>query len=416
MLTQSRLASSAFALSTPFFGFKEAKKKMSGADELAKLRQQMAKKYHSLPAEAKPHDRICDDCKLSVYSSKICMTTGFFHAQKQETLIGGVLVDATHKLITGRELIEGINATRIQWQPSRVSLVKADATSLNIFQSFVMEMSWNMQRFGILYGKVQEGGVVEVHAVYEPEQRGAPKRFTPLPDAREASVDQLAGLLGLRRVGIVCTHPARDPQEIVLTGQELLTITRDQSRFGDSCVLLTMGPHPETGLVNAQAWQASEQCVNLYRLKLLDEFPEDLRFVRSSQPLEIAQETTDKAGHKQCIIKEPRNTIDTRWMTSFIAVEAFQSTVVSNTFVRISRPMQAAPTFANLRAYLADPKRNRLTFAEKIADFHVLIFLMENLFSVKSDMPVVAQGVLTKNSAMLKEFEEILKEAMKASP
>ena len=228
-------------------------------------------------------------------------------------------------------------------------------------------------------------------------------------------MNALATLLGLKRVGIVCTHPARDPQEIVLTAQELLMCAREQSRFGDSCILLTMGPNLETGLVNAQAWQASEQCVNLFRLKLLDEFDEDARFVRSSQPLEIAQETTDKAGHKQCIIKEPRNTIDTRWMTSFIAVEAFQSPIISNTFVRISRPLQSPPTFSNLRAYLADPKRNRLTFAEKIADFHVLVFLMDKLFSVKSDMPVVAEGVLTKNSAMLKEYEEILKEAMKSA-
>ncbi len=375
----------------------------------------MAKRYHSLPESAKPHERICDDCTLSVYSSKICPQSGYFHNQKQETLIGGVLVDASKKFITGRELVEGINATRIQWQPSRVTLVKADATSLNIFQSFVIGMEWKMQRYGVMYGKVLAGGVVEVHSVYEPEQRGGEKKFTPLPDARQAAVDQLAHLLGLRRVGIVCTHPARDQQEVVLTAQELLLCAKDQSRFGDHCVIITMGPNPETGLVNAQAWQASEQCVNLFRLRLLDESPDDVRFVHSSQALEIAQETTDKSGHKQCIIKEPGHTIDTRWMTSFIAVEAFQSPVVSNTFVRISRPLQNPPNFINLKSYLSDPKRNRLTLAEQIADFHVLVFLMEGLFSLKSDMPVVAEAVLTKNTALLSAYEEILKEAIKTT-
>lgn len=382
--------------------------------DIAALRKQMSQRYHSLPESAKPHERICGDCNLSVYTSKICLASGFFHAQKQETLIGGVLVDASQKVITGRELVEGINATRIQWQASRVARVKADGTSLNIFQSFVMEMGWKMQRYGVMYGKVLDDGTVEVHAVYEPEQRGAVEKFNPLPDARQASVDQLASLLGLRRVGLVCTHPARDSQKIVLTAQELLLCAKDQSRFGDHCVLLTMGPDLETGLINAQAWQASEQCVNLFRLHLLDESPDDVCFVRSSRALEIAQETTDKAGHRQCIIKEPGHVIDTRWMTSFIAVEAFQSTIVSNTFVRIARPLQSPPNFNNLRSYLADPKRNRLTLAEQIADFHVLVFLMEGLFSVKSDMPVVAEAVLTKNTQLLAAYDEILKEAMKA--
>lgn len=48
--------------------------------------------------------------------------------------------------------MEAIDRTRVKWVPSRTSLVKADAQSLNIFQSFVASMEWKLQRYGILYG------------------------------------------------------------------------------------------------------------------------------------------------------------------------------------------------------------------------------------------------------------------------
>lgn len=403
-----------------FFSFKQGQrrtieKKMS-AEELAALRRQKAQEYKQAPPDAKPKIQICGECNHSVYDAPICPVSGYYHGQKKEHLVAGLLVDASKRQFTGSELMAAIDAVRIRWQPSRTQLVKADSTSLNIFQSFVYGLNWKMQRYGILYGTYDEvTRAVSVHSVYEPEQIGSETSFTMQPDAREERVNEIARLLGLKRVGCICTHPPRDEATVTLSGQELLLCAKEQSRFGDHCILITMGPNVETGHINAQCWQASEQCVQYFRMGILSEDPEDIRHVRSSIALEIAQEDTDKSGHKKCVIKESSCVLDTRWMTSYIAVEPFTSNVVGNSFIRISRPGNAPPTFANLRNFIQDSRRNRLKFVEQIADFHVLVFLAERAFSVKSDMPIITEAILAKDSQSIAAYEEMIREYLKGS-
>lgn len=379
-----------------------------------KLRQELAARYKQAPQEDKPQVRICGDCKKSVYDSKVCMETGRLHDLDKAKVIGGVLVDPSKRTFTGRELIDAIDKIRVRWQAAKTQHVRVDVDSINIFQSFVLSRQWRLQRFGILYGTVDSSGdVVTVNTIYEPEQRGSETGFELLPDEREARVDKLASLLGWRRVGIICSHPPRNPDEIVVSGRELLLLAREQSRFGHHCVLITVAPNTETGLINAQAWQASEQCVHLFQMGLLHEDKENPGCIESSQPLEIAQEEADDKGKRKCIIKEPSKSVDARWMTAFIAIEAFNSEVVSSRFIRISRPGESPPTYANFKNFINDPKRAKMSFAEKIADFHVLVFLMEMTFDVKTDIPVIVEAVMTKNNAMLVEYEGLIKEFMK---
>lgn len=345
------------------------------------------------------------------------MVTGLFHNQRKETLVAGLLVDASKRQLTGPELMDAINAVRVRWQPSRTKLVKADGTALNIFQSFVMSREWKLQRYGILYGKMDpENSTVSVHCIYEPEQQGSEHSFELLPDSREATVDAIAAGLGLRRVGSVCTHSPRDEASVTLSGKELLLCAKDQSRYGDGCVLITLGPNVETGLIQAQCWQASEACVRFYRMGVLSEDKSDIKHIISSIPLEIAQEDRDKAGHQRCVIKESSTVVDTRWMTGYVAVEAFQSDVIGNGFIRISRPGCEPPTFANLKVFFSDPKRNKLPFVQQLADFHVLIFLAASGFlDVTHDMPVLVEAVAKKDNGRVALYEELIREFIKAS-
>jgi len=378
--------------------------------KVLEMRKLMAERYRQTPASEKPHIRECSECKKPVYASEVCAVTGRYHDLDKKKIIGGTLVDADQKKVTGSDLVKAIDGVRVKWQAARTVKVQVDADSAAIFQTFVLQRQWKLQRFGIMYGTFDSASnAVTVHSVYEPEQRGVGESsFEVLPDAREEKVDRLAALLGLSRVGIMITHPARHSDEMILSGREIMLLAREQSRFGDHCVCVAIAPNPETKEINAQAWQASEQCVHLYRIGLLSEHPSDVRFCHSSQPLELAQDEVDAKGKKQCIIKEPSHSVDCRWMIGYCAVESMTSSIVSSRFMRISRPGEAPPTLTNLQNFLKDPKRKDKKFVEKLSDFHVLVFLTEHLFDIKSDMPLICDAVVRRDNEPVAAFEELI--------
>jgi nuclear protein localization family protein 4 len=384
-------------------------------DAVAAMRKAQAEKYRRTEESEKPHDRKCGDCSLSVYSAQVCPATGIRHDLDRVKVIGGVAVDADHKVFTGKELVSAIDGVRVKWQPARTAKVLIDHTAANIFQTFILQREWKLQRMGILYGTYDAAAqVVSVHCIYEGEQHGDEHTVTATEDAREARVDKLAELLGLRRVGVIMSHPPRDMTEMVLSGRELLYLAREQSRFGDECVLITIAPNPDTMQIDAQAWQGTRQCVNLFQLGFLAEHEDDIRYISSTQPLEIAQEDVDARGKKSCVIRAPATAVDTQWMTAYCAVESFASPVVGNLFVRTGRPGAEPVAFTHLRTYMSDAKRKHLPFVERIADFHVLIFLMEHVFSLRDDVPALARAVVAKDARAAEGFEHILAEHMRA--
>lgn len=378
--------------------------------KLAEIRRQAALRYRETPAGEKPQLRLCEQCGQSVYDHTVCQETGRVHDIGKKTVVGGAVLDAEKKVVTSRELMAAIDGIRVKWQAARTQKMRVDEDSIGIFQTLTLSRQWKLMRCGIMYGHYDKTtATVSVHSIYEPEQSGTPTDWTLLPDPRTKRVDKLASLLGLQRVGLAITHPARDQSELILTGKELLALAKEQSIFGDHCVILAIAPDITTGHITASAWQASEQCVHLFQIGFLSENKEDIRTVASTQPLEIAQEETDKKGHKQCIVKEPASIVDTRWMTAYIAVEKFHSTVIRNTFARISRPGEAPPGMPNLAAYLKDAKRAKLPFVQKIDDFHVLIFLMETIFDISQpEIALIAEGVLKKDNEQVKVYEDLL--------
>ena len=471
------------------------------AAKMAEIRRAAAARYKTVPEEAKPHIRLCETCGLSVYSSKVCGVSGVMHDVDKYKFVGGMAIkEGTSHIIKGEAFVEAINATRIKWEPARVQICKVDGDSINLFQSFAMRLQWRLMRYGILYGKVNHsdtatsnGGIipsVEVHTIFEPEQIGHEDYFTPVEHGKDpnvANADRIAELLGLRRVGLVCTHQARDADEMVLSAKELMMLAREQSIYGDHCCLITLSPNLETNQINAQAWQASRQCVHLFQLGMLsapvsgsekkalmekaeanpvhsggrtlggsssgraeasssssaspslakssssknaehngadnDEDEEEgleEAMVYSTHKLEVAQEDDSGprggsgSGHKRVIIKEPSSKVDARWMTGFVAIEAFSSPVIGSTFIRLGRPQEEPPTLNNVHTFLSDPKRNRLPFCQQIADFHVLMFLASTIFDIKHDIPSVIQGIVTKQNALLENYESLLKEYIRS--
>ncbi|EKF30802.1 hypothetical protein MOQ_005377 [Trypanosoma cruzi marinkellei] len=383
--------------------------------DLEKIRRERAARYQQLSEAEKPRVEPCSHCHELPYKKEVCPETGIFHNLERQKIVGGAVVQSN--IVRSSELMEAIDRSRIRWVESRTQMVRADAVSLNLFQSFVRQLDWSLQRYGILYGKYDASlNLIEVHTIYEPEQHGDAYTFHYLPDKRLPDVDRIAALLGLRRVGAVCTHPPRDIEEMVLSSREILLCAREQSRFGDECVLLTMSPNLTTGRIECQAWQTSPQAVHFYRLGALREKSDDYsdlesaKYVHSSIPLEVAQQETDEKGHPRVVTRAPSHDIDTRWFTSYVAVQQFESPVVRNLFMRVSRPGMEPPAMINLRNYMEDPKRRNVPLIEKLADFHVLIFLAESVFSLADDMPVII-GAITKQRPTedVMHYGEVLK-------
>ena len=71
------------------------------------------------------------------------------------------------------------------------------------------------------------------------------------------------------------------------------------------------------------------------------------------------------------------------------------------------------PVLANLRNYLSDPKRKGLSFAESIADFHVLVYLLTQIFTSAEDLHALCAVARTKKtSSVASNYEAILKAMM----
>lgn len=387
--------------------------------KVAEYRRQMAARYASLPAAEKPHLELCDQCRQPVHVARVCRATGLLHEREKMRLVGGMAMDDDKKQYSGRELMSCLDASRVKWQASRVARVRIDGDANAIFQSFPVRQRWQVMRCGILYGTFDKPNrCVSVHAIYEPEQRGDALGFQLGVDPREQRVDELAALLGMERVGICVTHPPRDTSVVSLSAVELLLCAREQSRFGDHCVIVTVAPDPATKQIQAQGWQTSEQCVRLFQMGVLAPSVAEggLGIVHSSVALEVARSEKDEKGNPKLVVKEPSKEIDAHFMLSFSAIEQFHSELCTNLFVRISRAGEPAPTLDNLDVFLKDQKRAARPFHERVRDFHVLVFLMEAVFGGKpdsADMKAFVAAMLAADPVAMARFEVMVLDRIK---
>lgn len=385
---------------------------MSVDPKVAEYRRQMAARYAALPADEKPKVVACEHCQRPEHESRVCPVTGLLHRRDKMRLIGGVVVDGDKHQFNGRELMSALDAGRVKWQKARVQSVRIDSDASTFFQSFPLQRSWKLMRFGYMFGKYDEPNRrVSVHAIYEPPQEGNETGYRLGADARERTVELIAATLGLEHVGIIVTHQPRDSNEAVLSGTELLLAARDQSRFGDHCVIVTVAPDAATQQVTAQGWQTTEQCVRLFQMGTLQPSQQQLGFINSSIALEVAKDEKDAKGRPVCVVKEATHEIDCRFMTGYCAIEQFRSDIVENRFLRSDRPGERPIAWANVDAFFKDEKRVGKEFPEKMRDFHLLVFVVEQMLKHgegfdDSHVKELIAGILKKDQVATARFEQ----------
>eukprot|EP00731_Ephydatia_muelleri_P029459 Em0020g1103a len=172
------------------------------------------------------------------------------------------------------------------------------------------------QRIGHLYGKFEEypdvplGIRAVVSAIYEPPQVASKYSVELLEDPREQDVRELAGHLGLRKVGWIFTDLESDAQNQVaykrsihthlLSAEECIMAADFQNQNPNPCNLAKKGyfgskfvtvcvSGNESKQVDLQGYQVSNQCMALVRddclVPTLD--APELGYVRESTPEQL---------------------------------------------------------------------------------------------------------------------------------
>ncbi|RZF33940.1 hypothetical protein LSTR_LSTR006322 [Laodelphax striatellus] len=172
------------------------------------------------------------------------------------------------------------------------------------------------QRIGYLYGRYEVHNDVPlgirstIAAIYEPPQESSKDHVKLLPDEREALVDEIAGKLGLRRVGWIFTDllpedlkkgtvkHIRNMESHFLTSQECIMAGHLQNHhpnvcrfspsqsFGSKFVTICV-TGDKTNQVHMEGYQVSNQCMALVR-------DECLIPTKDAAELGYIKESTDK--------------------------------------------------------------------------------------------------------------------------
>ncbi|PKA62273.1 NPL4-like protein 2 [Apostasia shenzhenica] len=153
-----------------------------------------------------------------------------------------------------------------------------DRDAAHAFQRYVNEtLAFAIKRGGFMYGRVGEGGAVEVDFIYEPPQAGTEDALVLLRDLEEEKlVEAIAIGLGMRRVGFVFTQAiGREGKgEYTMSRREVIQAAELQTEgeikeWVTAVVKLEVN---EDGVadVHFEAFQMSDICVKLFKEGWLD--------------------------------------------------------------------------------------------------------------------------------------------------
>lgn len=263
--------------------------------------------------------------------------------------------------------------------------VVVDYHAANVYQSYLHEKRYQLQRCGFLFGRENDDGSTTVEAIYEPPQKSEKEKATLLPDPDDDRVETIASLLGLKRVGWIFSHPSR---KYVMSSAEVQKTAEFQSKYGDRFVTLILSIN-EKGQGNLEAFQVSDQAVKLHQTN---------NFVPSDDPSKLQFRTPVYVEGAQTTVA------DYHFFLVTVPVRSKDKGFLTNTFPVENR--ERAQARSDLKVHLMH--HAKLSFVEQVADFHLLIFLSKGIFDLNTDFPTLCEAVRTKKAQNLEGFKMIL--------
>lgn len=263
-----------------------------------------------------------------------------------------------------------------QQEKPTVSGVSFERKAAEMFQHYLVEhLAFSVQRLGVLYGRVDESGWVNVEVIFEPPQETSANNCLVISTPQdEALVDSLAALLGLEKVGIIVAHTN---SEVVLSSGELMQAVEQLKKTQTKHFIAVTVSLGEGGATQFEAYQISDQFIELWD----DEHflpPEDPKFVKFKEPIFVGSKET--------------TSVESDFFQTPISIKDHSDEALTKGFPIENRQISQDP--AALKKFLLERKNK--AYVERIADFHLLYFLSQ--FLGITEVQPLAEAVRTKSS------------------
>lgn len=309
--------------------------------------------------------------------------------------------------------------------------VSLDEGSANAFQSYLRTFAFQRQRVGYLYGKFVNEEVKEedkfpkremlfgteipgteikhevknhkviVEAIYEPPQEScpdSPEGFVLLDDPMEETVENLAKLLGLTKVGWIFGHPPREEgfqmsaSEIIMTAEFQIECAGGIEPTPFVTVKVTAG---DDGNVSFEAFQVSKQCMEMVAEEALT-VGENPGFCYVSDTFTAVQEG-----------KESKTVENNFFLTVVPIVQHVSDTFVSQ-FPMANRDHDTRlQSHDEMKKQLSKSGSAGWTFIDLLSDFNLLIYLC-NYLDLQTDIPAICQSVVDRTIPLDEGYKLII--------
>jgi len=269
--------------------------------------------------------------------------------------------------------------------------VSLDADSCQVFQNYLQQLGWRQARVGVLYGTFEDDNTVRVECIREPPQNCTSHRFELLEDAYEETVEQLAAMLRLRKVGWIFAHPPRE-DGFFFSAQEVVHAAYGQLEAGDGpnatpFVTVRVTVNAEDGTSAFDAYQVSTQCLEMVAEGALEEDAD------SPGSCKVHPTFTAIVEGKAATL------VDNNFFLCNVPVKTHSSAVLSCRFPKANRD-GLPQTRDALRERLASADR-RTGYVDALADFELLLFLcaFPEIFDPHTFMPAICDAVASRPAA-----------------
>lgn len=277
--------------------------------------------------------------------------------------------------------------------------VSLDQSSTGKFQAYLQRFQFSRKRFGFLYGKFvdsEEGKKtkVVVEAIYEPPQNADPdaaEGFEMLDDDMEESVEKIAEMCGMQRVGWIFGHPARD-KGLILNASEVIMAAELQLEAAggiEETPFVTVKAFPKAdGTISVEAFQVSQQCMEMVAEQALE---------IGSDPAYLHVNETFTAVKKLKDSKVDQKTVENEFFIKVVPIITHKSDIFVSEFPWANREYDdRTPSHDELKRQLSKSGSSGWTFIDLLSDFNLLIYLSKFL-DVNADFPRICQSVVDRD-------------------
>lgn len=292
--------------------------------------------------------------------------------------------------------------------------VSLDIPSVGDFQTYVQKFAFQRKRMGYLYGKFVDDGDENdesgerprqkciVEAIYEPPQEvdsEAAEGFVALEDEKEESVEKIASLLGLVKVGWILSHELR--KDYTLSAAEVILAAEHQLEAAEGVhetpfVTVTVSPTAD-GTVTVEAFQVSQQCMAMVAEEALE--------VGEDDPHECVVNETFTAIQEGKASK----TVENSFFLTVVPIVQHTSTTLIADFPRLNRELDTrTPSSTEMKKQLAKSGTQGWTFEDRLGDFNLLVYL-STLLDIDSDLPKICASVIDRNNPLEDGYKILIK-------